>query len=642
MKKMISSFLAISLAVGCTACSGAGKSPSGASAAETEEITKQEQETEKETASDSGQAKAKTYKAGTYTGVGTGMDGEVQVMVTFSDDAITDIRIGQQNETAGICETVYEQIPAEILAHQSLAVDSVSGATITSAAVKRAVEHAAAQAGADIDALKAAEVPSKAEDGEYEYDVVVAGAGLSGLMAAYRAADAGAKVALIEKTGILGGTSITASGIFACAESEEYVEPMYEAWLKKNENHENNQVEDNMVRSLCQSSPEVVGLLKKAGVKYEISTSESNQSQTFFSSANEASERNAQSIKLASKDASAKGGAQLIHALEEACVQAGVAIYRNTPGTRLLISDDGSVTGIVSETPKYGTKTFHAKAVVLATGDYAKNAEMTAQINPKAAGEYSATAVGNTGDGITMALEAGGVLDEFQESMSGVFNANPFDMPTIGDRTNPYPFESVVLTMDGRRVFKEDGGSHQQMVYFVRDTELDTAWCVMDQEIAGKFVRLDEYLKNTENGHPLIKAYKEDSLDALAEDMEIPVETLKAVIEQYNNLCENGEDTDCGKDPRYLSAIDDDTYYGVLMYDGTRGNYGGIVTSTDGAVVDKDGNNIPGLYAGGIISSGAFFADYYPGGQALAVASHMGFKAGESAAEYAGYGSTKE
>ena len=168
-------------------------------------------------------------------------------------------------------------------------MDSVSGATITSAAVKAAIEDAAGQAGADVDRLKKAEVPSKAEDGEYEYDVVVAGAGLSGLMAAYEAASQGVKVALIEKTGIIGGTSITASGIFACAESGEYIEPMYQAWLKKNENHKNNQVEEEMVRALCEASPEVLDLIKKAGVEYEISTSESNQSQTFFSKANQAS-----------------------------------------------------------------------------------------------------------------------------------------------------------------------------------------------------------------------------------------------------------------------------------------------------------------------------------------------------------------
>ena len=52
-------------------------------------------------------------------------------------------------------------------------------------------------------------------------------------------------------------------------------------------------------------------------------------------------------------------------------------------------------------------------------------------------------------------------------------------------------------------------------------------------------------------------------------------------------------------------------------------------------MADANNNAIPGLYAGGIISSGAFFADYYPGGEALAVAAHMGYISGENAAAYA-------
>jgi len=205
----------------------------------------------------------------------------------------------------------------------------------------------------------------------------------------------------------------------------------------------------------------------------------------------------------------------------------------------------------------------------------------------------------------------------------------------IGDKSNPYLFESIVLTMDGERVFKEDGGSHPQKVYYIRDTQLNISWCVMDQETADKFVNLEEYLEATVNGSTVIKAYKQDSLEALAADMEVDVDTLIATVEQYNKMCEQGEDTDCKKASEYLSTIEDGTYYAVLMYDATRGNYGGIVTNTEGAVVDADGNPITGLYAGGIIFSGAFFGDYYPGRQALAVASHMGYIAGYSAAEYA-------
>lgn len=191
-----------------------------------------------------------------------------------------------------------------------------------------------------------------------------------------------------------------------------------------------------------------------------------------------------------------------------------------------------------------------------------------------------------------------------------------------------------MLTMDGQRVFREDGGSHQ-MVHYIRDDGLDTAWCVMDQKIAGSFVGLEEYLTATEKGHPSIKAYQADSLDELAALTGMDAATLNAAIAQYNALAAQGEDTDCGKDAKYLDEIEEGPFYAVLLYDGTRGNYGGIVTSPAAEVVDADGNAIAGLYAGGILSSGAFFADYYPGGEALAVAAHMGYISGENAAAYA-------
>ena len=95
------------------------------------------------------------------------------------------------------------------------------------------------------------------------------------------------------------------------------------------------------------------------------------------------------------------------------------------------------------------------------------------------------------------------------------------------------------------------------------------------------------------------------------------------------------EDTDCGKEAEYLSPIDDGTYYAVKEYDLTRGNYGGIVTNEKAEVVNAQGQAIAGLYAAGILSSGAFFGDYYPGGEALGVGAYMGYIAGRQAAQTA-------
>ena len=250
-----------------------------------------------------------------------------------------------------------------------------------------------------------------------------------------------------------------------------------------------------------------------------------------------------------------------------------------------------------------------------------------------AVGNYTATAIGNTGDGITMALEVGAVLDDFQESMSGIFAPDPYDMPVVGQPYNSYPYECLLLNTKGERKISETAGTHDQMIYFVNDGEADYGWVIMDQEIADQFLNLDEYLDKT-TCSSVIQAYKETSIDALADDIGMSKEVLENAIDRYNSMCDNQKDTDCGKDSQYLSAIDDGTYYAVKEYNCTRGNYGGILTNENAEVIDQDGKTISGLYAAGIISSGSYFGDYYPGCEALAVGAHMGYIAGKNAYSY--------
>ena len=84
--------------------------------------------------------------AGTYTGEGQGIGGAVKVAVTVEGGAITAVEVVEHAETAGICDPAIEKIPAAIVAAQSLAVDTVTGATVTSNAVKEALAKALAEA----------------------------------------------------------------------------------------------------------------------------------------------------------------------------------------------------------------------------------------------------------------------------------------------------------------------------------------------------------------------------------------------------------------------------------------------------------------------------------------------------------------
>lgn len=97
-----------------------------------------------------------TFKEGEYKATSTGVDGDVEVIVKLSEDTIESIEIGEENETSGIAEPVYKTIPQAIVDNQSLAVDNVSGVTITSAAVK-AIEEGSSKE--EVDSLKKVDIP---------------------------------------------------------------------------------------------------------------------------------------------------------------------------------------------------------------------------------------------------------------------------------------------------------------------------------------------------------------------------------------------------------------------------------------------------------------------------------------------------
>ena len=90
---------------------------------------------------------ALSFTPGTYTGSGKGYGGQVQARVTFSETGITDIRVGQQRETAHVGDVAFQTLPARIIAANGLNVDAVSGATMSSFGLKEAVLDAADQAG---------------------------------------------------------------------------------------------------------------------------------------------------------------------------------------------------------------------------------------------------------------------------------------------------------------------------------------------------------------------------------------------------------------------------------------------------------------------------------------------------------------
>lgn len=161
------------------------------------------------TAASTGEA---IYTPGTYTGTATGI-GEVKVTMTFSETAITDVVIDASNETESIGGVAAHTLKDALMAAQSTEIDNVSGATITTNAVKKAAASCIEQAmgvhtaGGDTAASSSDEdwLGTEPEIDEskvaktVDVDVAVVGCGIAGVAACRSVAEDGGLVAAFEK-----------------------------------------------------------------------------------------------------------------------------------------------------------------------------------------------------------------------------------------------------------------------------------------------------------------------------------------------------------------------------------------------------------------------------------------------------------
>lgn len=158
---------------------------------------------------------------GTFQGSSHGMQGPITAEITVEDNKITEISFPENSETVSIARVAFERIPQQIIEHQSLEMDVVTGATLSSNAILRAVSDAAENAGLDVEAMKENEVVLQAaDDQEVETDILVIGGGGAGFSAAITAAQAGKNVTLIEKSSFLGGNTLLAGDAMNAVDPE--------------------------------------------------------------------------------------------------------------------------------------------------------------------------------------------------------------------------------------------------------------------------------------------------------------------------------------------------------------------------------------------------------------------------------------
>ena len=580
---------------------------------------------------------AQNYTPGTYVGESGGRNGVVKVEAEYSADAIVSAKVIEHSETPGISDAPIAQLPEEYVKYQSLGLDVISGATLTSNAILAALEQTAAAAGADVEALKAVPVEAKTagEDEVLSADIVVVGAGGAGLAAAVSASEQGASVIVLEKTVAVGGNTLRSGGWYNSADQErqknlemsEAQKATVEAMLAKEAVNEK-------MAQLQQTLQTEWDAYKAEGGTYLFDSPTFHALQTYDGGdylgnidliaeyANEAPNtlKWLESLGMQTnptvtmcvgalwqRSHSVVGNTNVgygyIETVHRAAEEKGVQILFETRGTELMTDENNAVIGVRAEKSD-GTKLTvnAAKGVILATGGFGGDLDKVREIRsdiPETIKTTSSSAC--TGDGIWMAQAIGAEaidLDQIQlyPLASAVDGSTGYAMvgPTTAMYVNAKGERFVDETLDRYTMTAALMEQPDEVLFLISDK--DTCRIEGDKNYYGRSIQ-----RLPDQG----QLYRADTIEDLARQMGADADTFKKTVERYNEIARAGEDPDFGRmifTPD--SPIENPPFYASPRTWAAHITEGGVVTDDISQVVREDGTPIEGLYAAGEVTVG--------------------------------------
>ena len=597
--------------------------------------------------------------SGDFTGTAKGFGGDVSVTLTLTDGAITGCTAEGKDETEGVGSQAIAKMPGEIAESGSIAVDGVSGATITSTAIKEAAAAALTAAGLNPDDYKTAvEKDAAAEDSTVDADVVVVGAGGAGMTAAITAAAEGKSVVILESQSMVGGNSVRATGGMNAGKTvyqdenefgesagvektlktaaEKYADnetitalakTVSEQWAAYQANPTGyfDSVElmeldtmiggkgindPELVETLCANSADAIDWLDEHGITLHNVSS--------FGGA---------SVKRIHRPVNAEGktvsvGSYMIPLLQENCEKAGVKMMLDTTATEILTDANGAAVGVKATGASGETVTVNAKAVVLATGGFGANLDMVVKYKPELKGFMTTNAAGIQGQGIEMAEAIGAAtVDMDQIQIHPTVEANTAALITEGLRGDG----AILINEEGQRFIDEVGTRDVVSAAEIAQTG-SYSWLVVDQAMADASSVIQGYIKK---GYTVTGSTYEELGKAMGVDAAAFAETM----EKWNGYVEAKNDPDFGR-TSFANPLNTAPYYAVKVTAGVHHTMGGLKINANTEVLNEKGEVIPGLFAAGEVTGGVHGANRL-GGNAVADFTVFGRIAGAAASDYA-------
>ena len=597
--------------------------------------------------------------SGDFTGTAKGFGGDVSVTLTLTDGAITGCTAEGKEETQGVGSEAIAKMPGAIAESGSIAVDGVSGATITSTAIKEAAAAALTAAGLNPDDYKTAvEKDAAAEDSTVDADVVVVGAGGAGMTAAITAAAEGKSVVILESQSMVGGNSVRATGGMNAGKTVYQDENEFgeSAGVEKTlktaaEKYADNETitalaktvseqwaayqadptgyfdsvelmeldtmiggkginDPELVETLCENSADAIDWLDEHGITLHNVSS--------FGGA---------SVKRIHRPVNAEGktvsvGSYMIPLLEENCEKAGVKMMLDTTATEILTDANGAAVGVKATGASGETVTVNAKAVVLATGGFGANLDMVVKYKPELKGFMTTNAPGIQGQGIEMAQAIGAAtVDMDQIQIHPTVEANTAALITEGLRGDG----AILINEEGQRFIDEVGTRDVVSAAEIAQTG-SYSWLVVDQAMADASSVIQGYIKK---GYTVTGATYEELGKAMGVDAAAFAETM----EKWNGYVEAKNDPDFGR-TSFANPLNTAPYYAVKVTAGVHHTMGGLKINANTEVLNEKGEVIPGLFAAGEVTGGVHSANRL-GGNAVADFTVFGRIAGAAASDYA-------
>lgn len=557
---------------------------------------------------------AQSYTAGVYTAQANGNNGPVTVEVEVSDAKILSVKVTEHAETAGLSDTPIERIPAKIVEGQTLAVDTVSGATNTSNAILKAAEDALAQAGADIEALKAVQEKDETagETAERHVQALVIGAGGSGLAAAITLQEQGIETLVVDKMANAGGATALTGALIngGCSkqQAERGVTDDVQTMFMDAMVYGSFQNDARMTWLMVNNTGDSVDWLHDTvGVEFEEAINhfpEHTNDRAFYPKG--------------------KLPGYLTGTMEQHYLSNGGELLLETRAQHLL-TEDGRVIGASCSTAD-GTLNIYADVTLLATGGYGASVALRPADQM---GTLFYGASSSTGDGIIMAEEVGAMthymqyLKSYPQGIEKPLDGGNITADGTTFRGNAYisPLASQAVTLNDGAIYVNVEGERcmnenmdfvsikkvtqkqtDMTVYLVMDQKGYDKWMGMMEVSAGLTPEIVAPWLDADDGKPVFR--KGATVEEAAAKAGIDAEKLSATVAHFNEMVASGKDDDFGRAEMSVGLDSDGPIYIVEQRLRMATSLGGLKTSTSFEVYDENEQAIDGLYACGEVIGG--------------------------------------